>query len=273
MSAPDGWQPLSKPGRRTGGDAFHLSPFARLARAHAFTSVGDALVTIALAGSLFFDIDPNSARWKVFLYLGLTVAPLALVAPFIGPALDRSHGGRRWMVVGVNTVRVFVCLLLIKDINSLVLFPEAFVVLAMGKAYAVALRALVPTVVRNDEELVEANSKLQLLSGLAAPAAGALSAPAYAIGGPQGVLCLAVVGYADRRGRVAAHPVDPGRRPSRPPPRRPPSSAASGSSWLHRRWRWCAASSGSSPSSCCSGSARSPSGTSASCWAAPAPGR
>ncbi len=196
MSAPDGWQPLSKPARRTGADAFHLSPFARLARAHAFTSVGDALVTIALAGSLFFDIDPNSARWKVFLYLGLTVAPLALVAPFIGPALDRSHGGRRWMVVGVNTVRVFVCLLLIKDINSLVLFPEAFVVLAMGKAYAVALRALVPTVVRNDDELVEANSKLQLLSGLAAPGAGALSAPAYAIGGPQGVLCLAVVAYA-----------------------------------------------------------------------------
>ena len=55
--------------------------------------MGDALVTIALAGSLFFDIDPNSARWKVFLYLALTVAPLALVAPFIGPALDRSHGG------------------------------------------------------------------------------------------------------------------------------------------------------------------------------------
>ena len=100
------------------------------------------------------------------------------------------------MVVAVNGIRALVCLLMIKDLNSLVLFPEAFVVLAMGKGYALARSALVPTVVRNDEELVEANSKLQLLAGLAAPAAGVLSAPAYAIGGPQGVLSLAVVAYA-----------------------------------------------------------------------------
>jgi hypothetical protein len=196
MSVPEGWQPLSKPTRRrAGADAFHLSPFARLARAHVFTSVGDALVTIALAGSLFFDLDPNDARWKVFLYLALTVAPLALVAPFIGPALDRSHGGRRWMIVAVNAIRAVVCLMMLDDLNSLVLFPEAFVVLAMGKGYALARSAIVPTVVRNDAELVEANSKLQLLSGLSAPGAGLLAAPAYGIAGPQGVLALAVGAY------------------------------------------------------------------------------
>ena len=102
MSEPSGWQPLSTPRRWAGADAFHLSPFARLARAHVLTALGDALVTIALAGSLFFDVDPNEARWKVFLYLVLTVAPLGFVAPFIGPALDRARGGRRWMVVAVN---------------------------------------------------------------------------------------------------------------------------------------------------------------------------
>ncbi len=195
MSAPGGWQPLSTPRRRQGADAFHLSPFARLARAHVFTAVGDALVTIALAGSLFFDLDPNDARWKVFLYLALTMAPLALVAPFIGPALDRSHGGRRWMIVLVNGVRAVVCLVMLDDLDSLLLFPEAFTVLAMGKGYGVARSALVPTVVRNDAELVEANSKLQLLSGLAAPAAGVLAAPAYAIARSQGVLAVAAAAY------------------------------------------------------------------------------
>ena len=195
MSVPDGWQPLSTPRRRAGADAFRLSPFARLARAHVFTAGGDALVTIALAGSLFFELDPNDARWKVFLYLGLTMAPLALVAPFIGPALDRSHGGRRWMIVAVNGVRAVICLVMLDDLNSLLLFPEAFTVLAMGKAYGVARMAVVPTVVRDDAELVEANSKLQLLSGLAAPAAGVAAAPAYAIAGSQGVLALAVVAY------------------------------------------------------------------------------
>jgi hypothetical protein len=194
-SVPEGWQPLSKPKRRQGADAFHLSPFARLARAHAFSAAGDALLTIALAGSLFFDIDPNDARWKIVLYLGLTMAPLALVAPFIGPALDRSHGGRRWMIIAVNAVRVVLCLVMLDDLDSLLLFPEAFTVLAMGKAYGVARSALVPTVVRNDGELVEANSKLQLLSGLAAPAAGILAAPAYGIARSQGVLAVAAVAY------------------------------------------------------------------------------
>jgi hypothetical protein len=195
MSEPGGWRPLSTPKRRAGADAFHLSPFTRLARTHAISAVADALLTIALAGSLFFELDPNDARWKVFLYLGLTVAPLALVAPFIGPALDRSHGGRRWMIVLVNAVRAAVCLVMLDDLDSLLLFPEAFTVLAMGKAYGVARSALVPTVVRTDTELVEANSKLQLLSGLAAPIAGALAAPAYLIGESEGVLALAGVLY------------------------------------------------------------------------------
>jgi hypothetical protein len=195
MSESSGWQPLSKPKRRLGADAFHLSPFTRLARAHVLAATGDALVTIALAGSLFFDLDPNDARWKVFLYLALTMAPLALVAPFIGPALDRSHGGRRWMIVAVNAIRALVCLVMLDDLDSLVLFPQAFTVLAMGKAYGVARSALVPTVVRTDRELVDANSKLQLLSGLAAPAAGVIGGIAYLIAQSEGVLAVAVAVY------------------------------------------------------------------------------
>ena len=73
-----------------------------------------------------------------------------LVAPFIGPALDRSRGGRRWMLVAVNGVRALVCLVMLDDLDSLLLFPEAFTVLALGKAYGVARSALVPTVVRTD---------------------------------------------------------------------------------------------------------------------------
>lgn len=196
MSTPAGWEPLKTPKHRAGADAFHLSPFARLARAHVLVAAGDALVTIALANSLFFDLDPNDARWKVFLYLALTMAPLALVTPFIGPALDRSVGGRRWMIVGVNGVRALVCLVMIDDLQGLLLFPEAFAVLAMGKAYAVSRSAVVPTVVRNDAELVEANSKLQLLSGLSVPLAGIPAGIAYAIGGSPGILVLAVGVYA-----------------------------------------------------------------------------
>lgn len=195
MSTPAGWEPLQSAKHRAGADAFRLSPFARLARAHVFVAAGDALVAIALANSLFFDLDPNDARWKVFLYLALTMAPLALVAPFIGPVLDRSVGGRRWMIVAVNGARALICLIMVDDLDGLLLFPEAFAVLAMGKAYAVSRSAVVPTVVRNDAELVEANSKLQMLSGIAVPLTALPAGLAFVIAGSEGVLVLAVVAF------------------------------------------------------------------------------
>ena len=190
-----GWEPLRPPKQRAGADAFHLSPFARLARTHVLVAAGDALVTIALANSLFFDLDPNDARWKVFLYLALTMAPLAVVAPFIGPALDRSLGGRRWMLIGAIAGRALICFFMIGDLQGLLLFPEAFAVLALGKVYAVSRSAIVPTVVRDDAELVEANSKLQLLSGLAVPLAAIPAGLAFAIGESEGVLVVAVFAY------------------------------------------------------------------------------
>lgn len=196
MTNADGWRPLSTPKARAGAEAFHLSPFARLARSHVFAAGGDALVTIALANSLFFDLDPNDARWKVFLYLALTMAPLALVAPFIGPLLDRSRGGRRWMIIGAHGFRALVCFVMLNDLDSLLLFPEAFTVLALGKAYGVARAAVVPTVVHTDGELVEANSKLQLLSGLAAPLAAIPAGIAFLIGDSPAVLAVAMVSYA-----------------------------------------------------------------------------
>jgi len=195
MSSPAGWEPYRSPKHRAGADAFHLSPFARLARTHVLVAAADALVAIALANSLFFDLDPHDARWKVFLYLALTMAPLAMVAPFIGPVLDRTVGGRRWMLIGVTFGRGLLCFVMIDDLQGLLLFPEAFAVLAMGKAYAVSRSAIVPTVVRDDAELVEANSKLQLLSGLAVPLAAIPAALAYAIAGSEGVLVVAVVVY------------------------------------------------------------------------------
>ena len=195
MPTPAGWEPYQSPKQRSGADAFHLSPFARLARTHVLVAAADALVAIALANSLFFDLDPNSARWKVFLYLALTMAPLAMVAPFIGPALDRSVGGRRWMLIGVTAGRALVCFVMIDDLQGLLLFPEAFAVLAMGKAYAVSRSAIVPTVVRSDAELVQANSKLQLLSGLAVPLVSIPAALVFLIAESEGVLVVAVVVY------------------------------------------------------------------------------
>jgi len=156
---------LLKPGQ--GAEAFVVTPFMRLARTHIFGVAGDTLITIALAGSLFFSVSADAARGRVALYLALTIAPFAVVAPLIGPAIDRARGGRRLMMVATALIRAVVALLMVQHLESLWLYPEAFTVLVSGKAYHVAKSAIVPTLVTRQDELVEANSKLVLLGGIA----------------------------------------------------------------------------------------------------------
>jgi hypothetical protein len=146
--------------------SFVPTPFQRLTRVHALMVACDAVVAIAMAGSLFFDVDPASARGKVALYLLFTMAPFAVVSPLVGPVLDRMAGGRRLAVFFSAAVRIVVCLLMAAHIDSLLLYPEAFLFLVFSKTYAVSKSALVPTTVTSDEELVEANSKLGVVSGV-----------------------------------------------------------------------------------------------------------
>ena len=187
-----GWRPLQRPNR---ADPMHTPAFTRLARTHAVTAAGDTLVAIALAGSLFFSISPSDARPKVALYLLLTVAPFAIVAPLVGPALDRRRGGRRAVVFLSAAARAVICVLMIDDIDSLLLFPEAFAVLVLGKAYSLAKSALVPGFVEDADTLVEANSKLTLISGIVGFLAGAIGVGLHQLGSSW-VLSAAAVAFA-----------------------------------------------------------------------------
>lgn len=189
-----GWQPLR---RGTG----IVPPFTRLARAHALSSAGDALVAVGLAGSLFFSISPDAARSRVALYLVLTMAPFAVVAPLLGPMVDRQRGGRRLMVLASLVLRALLCLLMADHIDDLFLFPLAFGTLVLGKAYGVARASLVPVLVADESELVQANARLTLVSGLAGFVASVPGVLLLQIG-PTWVLLLATLVFA--AGSVAA---------------------------------------------------------------------
>jgi len=177
----------------SGAAGLTASSFTRLARVHALHATADALIATALAGSLFFSIPTGEARGRVALYLLLTMAPFAIIAPLIGPYLDRARGGRRAMVIGTAALRSVVCAFMIGHVDSLLLFPEAFLVLVLSKAYAVAKSALVPTVVAGDAELVEANSKLSLLSGIMGFAGAVPGLIALQVGGPGASVALAAL--------------------------------------------------------------------------------
>ena len=125
--------------------------FGRLALVHVSMIAGDTLVTISLAGSLFFSVTPTEAKGKVLTYLLLTIAPFAVVSPILGPLIDRSSNGRRILVAMSAILRAVLCILLSEHLNSWLLFPEAFLVLVSSKLYVVTRGALVPEMARSDQ--------------------------------------------------------------------------------------------------------------------------
>ena len=193
---------------------YELNPFGRLAVAHAASSVGDACLTVSLAGSIFFTQSVGESRTQVLLYLLLTLAPFSLVAPVIGPALDRSRAGRRTLMAVGCFGRALVCFLMAGQVHSVLLFPLAFVALVLSKGHSVAKSSLVPAVVKDESELVEANSRLSLIAVIASVAGGLPAAGLAAVFDARFSLLLAslvfvVAGVLSTRIQAAARPAPP----------------------------------------------------------------
>ena len=152
----------------------------RLIELHAFNAAGDAAVAISLAGTLFF-AQPGEARGQVALFLGLTMLPFAVVAPLLGPFLDRFSHGRRWAIGSTMALRAFLCWLMADAVatKSLAMFPTALGVLVASKAYGVARAATVPRLQPQGLSLVKANSRISLAgvvgAAISAPLAGLAS--------------------------------------------------------------------------------------------------
>ena len=127
---------------------------------------GETAMTLALADSLFLSISPDAARSKVILFLAVSMAPFAIVAPFVGPLVDRMRGGQRMVVLLVAILRAIVLIGMMRSLDSLALFPLAFASLVLAKTYSIAKSSLVPTTILGSDGLVEANSKLGQIGGI-----------------------------------------------------------------------------------------------------------
>lgn len=164
----------------------------RLIEMHAFNTAGDAAVAISLAGSLFFQVpsgDGHSSRESVALFLGLTMLPFAIVAPLIGPFLDRFAHGRRWAIGATMAVRAFLCWVLAGALpdQSPAMFPAALGVLVASKAYGVTRAAAVPRLLPRDFTLVKANGRVSM-AGIVGVAVSAPLAGLASLAGPEWVL-------------------------------------------------------------------------------------
>ncbi|MGW3635666.1 MFS transporter [Streptomyces sp. NPDC005122] len=167
------------------------SGLGKLIELHAVNGAGDVMITIALASTVFFSVPTDEARGRVALYLAITMAPFTLLAPVIGPLLDRLPHGRRAAMAGAMLARAMLALLLSGAVasGSLELYPAALGVLVASKAYGVVRSAVVPRLLPPGFSLVKANSRVTLggllATGLAAPVGAGLQAlgPRYPLYG------------------------------------------------------------------------------------------
>lgn len=185
--------------RSTRAEGADASGLASLIDLHAIQSAGDGLLTVALANTLFFSVAVDQARTRVALYLLITMAPFSLIAPVIGPLLDRFRNGRRYALATTLVLRAFLAWVMAGAVGSkgaFALYPAAFGALVCSKAYGVSRSAVVPRVLPPNVTLVRGNARLTLWGVLAATIAAPIGQGlTWATGSPSWTLRLCALVY------------------------------------------------------------------------------
>ncbi len=178
--------------RRDGADQSGLARFIEM---HTVQVAGDAGLTVSLAGTVFA-MPTDQARSAVALFLILTMAPFVLLAPLVGPILDRFRHGRRWAIGTTLAVRGFFCWVLAGALvaDSPWVFPLALVCLVASRAYAVARASAIPRLLPGGMDLVTANSRIMIAGLIGMGVGGAFAGGASRIG-PEWSLRLAFAIY------------------------------------------------------------------------------
>ena len=183
--------------RRGGAGA---SGLAGLVELHAVQAAADACVTVALAGHLFFEVPSGQARSRVALYLVVTMAPFAVIAPILGPVLDRFRHGRRFALAATAVARGTLAIVIGHNLGggmaALALYPAALGVLVAGKAYGIVRSAAVPRLMPEGLTLVQANARLTLVGVVAPGVAGFVAIGVTKAFGHMTTLRLSAAAYA-----------------------------------------------------------------------------
>ena len=185
-----------------------------LTAAHCVHSVAESFFVVSMAGSIFFSVSPDAARPRVLLFLVVTLAPFLVMAPLVGPFVDRLRGGLATTMIVSFGLRAVLALLLAENLRSLLLFPLAFGMLVTAKTYTVARNALVPSLVEDSLDLVAVNSRLSRSATLAGALGAALAFALYHAASPVATLRVGAVVYligiwVASRVRAAARPLEP----------------------------------------------------------------
>jgi MFS family permease len=160
----------------------------------------NAAIAVALANTLFFAAATAQSRANVALYLLITVAPFAVVAPVIGPLLDRLQHGRRVAMAVSFAGRAFLLIVMAAHVHDWLLYPAALGFMVLAKSYGVLQAAVIPRVLPPEITLVKTNSRLTTFGLGAAAVSGVVAAGVAALAGSPGALlftaAICLVGVA-----------------------------------------------------------------------------
>jgi hypothetical protein len=161
-----------------------------------FTSVmGDAMLAVALADSVFFSLPVGEAKLKVAAYLALTMLPLALAGPLLVPMLDKA-GPRRAISFGAAAGRAAVAIYAAPRFGSILLFPSALILLVLSRVHAITKNGLTMAYAPHEEGLMRANARLGRLAAIGAVIAAPIAFVFLKVWGSAGPIYLAAVVYA-----------------------------------------------------------------------------
>ncbi|HWR47101.1 MAG TPA: MFS transporter [Pseudonocardiaceae bacterium] len=179
--------------RATTADGAGPSGLSSLTYAAMMDYAANAAIAVALANTLFFAAATAQSRTNVALYLMITVAPFALVAPVIGPLLDRLQHGRRVAMALSFACRGFLLIVMAAHVHDWLLYPAALGFMVLTKSYGVLQAAVIPRVLPPGITLVKTNSRLTTFGLLAAGVSGALAGGIAALSGSPGALLFTAV--------------------------------------------------------------------------------
>ncbi|MFF5992605.1 MFS transporter [Prauserella flavalba] len=174
--------------RATKADGAEKSGLTSLTYAVMLNYASDAAMAVALANTLFFAASSGESRGKVALYLLITIAPFALVAPVIGPALDKIQRGRRLAMCVASAGQALMCVLMALNFDSWVLYPAALGKMVLSKSFMVLKAAVTPRVLPPEITLSKTNARLAVFGLAAGGAFGAVAAGINSVIGSAGAL-------------------------------------------------------------------------------------
>jgi hypothetical protein len=148
---------------------------------------------MALGSTLFFSVPSTQARENVALYLLITLAPFALIGPFLGGFFARFPGAYRGGLVVSAALRAVVAIALAVWLDTPMLFPLAFLLLVLSRFHGISRSSVVPIVLDDARDLISGNAQLARIGVVGSALIVPLGLLGVGFGHPSVTLVIAAV--------------------------------------------------------------------------------